>query len=155
MVLYVIRHGKAEPHAQSGLDRDRPLHERGLRQAMYLGRTLAACDEPPARILSSPFIRTRDTARTIALALDLPLTFDARLEVDEPIGPVLELIASLGASRAIAIVGHNPQVEYLLAFLLPNEDAPPRRVRTGEAFALRLAEPDRASAHLLASWRLD
>lgn len=153
MILYVIRHGKAEPDSPSGLDRDRPLRERGLRQARFLGETLAACDEPPRRIVSSPFVRARDTALAIAGVLALEVEFDTRLEVDEPVGPVLELIKACMASSAVAIVGHNPQLERLISFLLNGPGSVV--VRTGEAFALSLDAPERASATLIGSWRLD
>ncbi len=135
MRLYVIRHGKAERDAPSGLDRDRRLIDKGERQAAYLAGALAGAEIAPERIVTSPYARAFETARPIALALDLDLVTDGRLEVGEAVSPVLDLIEEHAAS-GLAIVGHNPQLEILVSALLGGVTTAPVRVRTGEAYVL-------------------
>jgi len=134
MRLYVIRHAKAKH--DSGPDRERPLRKRGVRQCDHLAQCLAESDEPPELIVTSPYVRARDTADRIAAAIDCDVTEDTSLEVDEPVSDVLDLIAGLGQHASIALVGHNPQLEYLVAVLVRGPGGEPPRVRTGEAVVL-------------------
>lgn len=90
-MLVLVRHGETEANAAGLLlgRSESPLTERGRAQATALRRVI----DPPARLLSSPLGRARDTAA--ALAFDVPLEIDNRwVEVDygeydgEPLGDV-------------------------------------------------------------------
>jgi probable phosphoglycerate mutase len=87
-LLYVVRHGESagnvardaaveagEPMIQIDIrDVDVPLSELGRRQAVALGRWFVALppDERPNIILTSPYLRARDTATLIAQTAGLP-----------------------------------------------------------------------------------
>jgi broad specificity phosphatase PhoE len=62
-------------------DADVELTDLGAHQAAAVGRHLAALaqDARPTALLSSPYRRAADTARTAVEGLDLPLTLDERL----------------------------------------------------------------------------
>ncbi len=117
MHLYIIRHGKAEQDSATGRDRDRELAPQGERQAEWLGEQLAAREHPPSLIIASPFARADRTARLVNNAIGVDLRHDRRLIVDEPASGVLELIEEHSAVGALALVGHNPQLERLCAML--------------------------------------
>ncbi len=117
MHLYIIRHGKAEQDSATGRDRDRDLAPRGERQAEWLGEQLAAREHPPSLIIASPFARADRTAHLVNRPLGVDLRHDRRLIVDEPASGVLELIEEHAALGALAIVGHNPQLERLCGLL--------------------------------------
>ena len=73
MKLYVTRHGETELNASgrvSGLD-DVPLTGRGRAQAEALAR--AAQGKGIDLVITSPLRRARETAATVAAALDVPL----------------------------------------------------------------------------------
>ena len=72
---YLIRHGKAgDRHKFAGDDdRDRPLTANGLRQAELLAGILAMGEASPARILSSPALRCRQTVTPLTAALGLEI----------------------------------------------------------------------------------
>ena len=134
--LYIVRHGKAERDSATGRDADRPLRPRGIHQATWLGERLATDDKPPRIILSSPFVRALDTARILHQAVACPLEIFDQLAVGPDADRVVELIRAHAQVKALAVVGHNPQLsELAMALAEPSSDAP-RELRTGEAFAL-------------------
>lgn len=65
MELLLVRHAKALPrHRWDGRDVDRPLSDRGLRQAAELARRYAS--RPVAAVFSSPSLRCVDTVVPLA-----------------------------------------------------------------------------------------
>jgi 8-oxo-dGTP diphosphatase len=78
MALYLVRHAKAGSRGKwDGPDDDRPLTEAGWTQARALVARFA--DVPVSRLLSSPYLRCRQTLE--------PLAQDADVEVE--ISPLL------------------------------------------------------------------
>ncbi len=156
MVLYIIRHGKAEPSAPTGRDRDRVLRPKGHRQSDHLGRTLDSAPQRPSLIITSTYRRAHETAERINGALGVEFISDTRLCVDEPVSLVIDLICEHAGRGSMCLVGHNPQLEYLCAALAGGPTAPPVRVRTGEAFAFELdPESPLDGARPLERFRLD
>lgn len=150
MRLIIVRHAKAQRDSVSGRDADRALNERGDRQAAWLAATLAEQAPPdrPALILSSPYLRARQTAEAIARATGAELRFEHALEVGRSTDGVLSAIADAAAGRstnpragAIAVVGHNPQLESLLADLVRGLRERDAAFRTGEAAILDAPRP--------------
>jgi 8-oxo-dGTP diphosphatase len=81
MRLLVVRHGHAEPkQGWSGPDTDRPLVQRGRRQAKLLSKDLARYQ--PARVISSPSARCRQTVQPLATACALDLELSKALAPD-------------------------------------------------------------------------
>lgn len=71
LTLYLVRHGWTSWHTEGRVVGwlDVPLDERGEREAGAAGRWLAAhCPEQPTALLSSPVLRARQTAETVAAA---------------------------------------------------------------------------------------
>ena len=67
--LILLRHGKAEAHAASGQDFDRPLTERGRRDVALVARRLAEAGQVPDLVLVSPAARARETWEAMARAV--------------------------------------------------------------------------------------
>ncbi len=155
MLAYVVRHAKAEADSPSGTDSDRPLREKGLRQVAYLVEEFTSAEQPPSLVITSPAIRAVQTASPIAHALGVDLIEDARLRVDEPVGPLLDLMDEYLAQPALALVGHNPQLERLVGTLVHGMTPSPVRLRTGEVHVLDLVRPEAGTATLIDAWRLD
>lgn len=108
-VLLVVRHAHAEP-ARDGSDRERPLSERGRRDAARLGRLLAQMHAEPDAIITSPALRARDTARAIAESSgsSAALAEEDRLYTAgaDVLSELVERLAS--APRTVVAVGHDP-----------------------------------------------
>jgi phosphohistidine phosphatase len=142
MIVYIARHGKATRDSPSGADRDRRLRGRGRRQAEYLAEQLASMAVAPAAVLTSPYLRTVETADIIADALGLTPAVDERLLCGAPASAALHLIAecdSLGVTPLL--IGHNPQVSELVGVLARGVAGVDICVRTGELFALSGDDP--------------
>ncbi len=71
-VVHLIRHAKAKNRLQwTEPDDIRPLTKRGRREALAIAERLQ--QDPPNRLVSSPYARCIQTLEPLALALDLPI----------------------------------------------------------------------------------
>src|SRR2546430_10269701 len=68
--LFLIRHAKSSWDDTALTDKDRPLGDRGRRDAPKMGKRLTKRDVKPDLILSSPATRALTTAEIIAKKLD-------------------------------------------------------------------------------------
>jgi 8-oxo-dGTP diphosphatase len=100
VTLYVVRHGKAGSRSAWN-DRDdlRPLTKPGRRQADALAEMLAG--HGVERILSSPYVRCRQTVEPLAERLRLPVDLSDALEEGAPRSEVLALLDKVGDDTAV------------------------------------------------------
>ena len=68
--LFLVRHAKSSWEYTALPDKDRPLNDRGKRDAPKMGKRLAKRDVKPDLILSSPARRALTTAEIIAKKLN-------------------------------------------------------------------------------------
>lgn len=112
--LILLRHAEAESKADGKDDRERRLTEHGKNEARSAGEWLAshriACD----RVLCSPAERTKETA-ALALAGAEP-TYEETI-YDATTGDLYDLLDRQGDVERVVLVGHNPGIEQLVAFL--------------------------------------
>jgi phosphohistidine phosphatase len=154
MLLWIVRHGKAEPASPSGKDDDRPLAPRGRRQADWLGTQILSRADRPRAIISSPVRRAIDTARLVNASLAVPLETSRALEVGRPASTAVSLFQDHDAPGPLMLVGHNPQLEKLVGLLTRGQGAE-SGMSTGQAVLLDV-EPDSpiGAAERLADLRL-
>ena len=118
MNLFLLRHAEAIPEAAS--DAERPLTERGTKQAKEVGRFCRDHEILPELVLSSPLVRALETARVVAGALDLV----ERLRTVDFLKPgmgVESVISSLEKywdRASVMMVGHEPDLSELASVLL-------------------------------------
>jgi phosphohistidine phosphatase len=139
--LTLIRHAKSSHAHAWQRDFERPLDERGRRDAVLVGQHLAG-DEGfrPTRVVVSAALRTRETAAAMAGAG----AWVRELEVEEeriyeaPLESLLEVIRGQPEEvRHLCIVGHNPGMEMLLEWCCEEET---RAVVTGAVFHIDLPD---------------
>ena len=110
--LFLIRHAKSSWDDTALPDKDRPLDDRGRRDAPKMGKRLAKRDVKPDLILSSPARRALTTAEVIAKKLDYKLkdiVVDNRLYAggaDDLLNVIHELRDKL---ERVMLFGHNPE----------------------------------------------
>lgn len=107
--LLLMRHAKSDWEADYAADHDRPLNERGVRNARLMGRVVTSQDRVPHLIISSTAVRARTTAE---LAIesggwDTELRLDPALYESGP-GGVLEVAAGAPDVNRLMLVGHQP-----------------------------------------------
>jgi phosphohistidine phosphatase len=114
--LVLIRHAKS---AEGAIDRDRPLAERGMREAPEIGRWLAERQLVPDRVVVSPALRARQTwerAETGLTGAPEPVR-DERV-YDNSRAALLAIVRDTpDGVGTLAIVGHNPGMqEFAISF---------------------------------------
>ncbi len=115
--LWLVRHAHAGDSMEwHGDDDERPLTERGRRQAERLGAFLAATDLRPDVVISSGKVRAAETAEIIAAALSMKVRFDDRLADGLGLGGLAALLGELKVRRPM-LVGHDPDFTDLVGVL--------------------------------------
>jgi phosphohistidine phosphatase len=118
--LLLLRHAKSS-WADPGLDdHQRPLNQRGRRDAPRMGDLVRELRLPPDIIISSDAVRARLTAEAVAETTRYAgkILLDPRLYLASPdsIVAVLQTVPDAKA-QTVMIVGHNPGLEGLIAAL--------------------------------------
>jgi len=115
--LVLVRHAKSSWDRPGLDDHERPLNERGLRDAPKMGRRLAERGLAPDVVLSSTAVRALTTAELLAEAIGVDrerIIADERLYATSATG-LLDIIAGLDAAVDTAmVVGHNPEMTSLV-----------------------------------------
>jgi phosphohistidine phosphatase len=110
--LTLIRHAKSSWDEEGLADRDRPLNERGERDAPKMGDRLAARGVIADLILSSPAVRALTTAHIIAKAIGYKrkdIVVDERIYDSTP-GTLLAIIQAVNDQHErVMLFGHNPE----------------------------------------------
>lgn len=121
--LFLVRHAKSSWDGVDLPDKERPLAERGKREAPMMGGRLAKRQVKPDLILSSPACRALSTAEIIADALDYrakDIVVDDRLYATDA-ETLLAVIGELSEKlKCVMLFGHNPEFTEL-AHRLSNE----------------------------------
>jgi phosphohistidine phosphatase len=120
-LLYLVRHAIAdEPGPQYPDDSRRPLTAEGRNRFREIAGGLVALGVELDEILTSPFVRTRQTAEILAEAWPKRPTvtdLDA-LAVGGRTAGVFSALASRPVTRTLALVGHMPGIGALAAELV-------------------------------------
>lgn len=125
--LYVLRHAKSSWADAEMSDFDRPLNERGLKAAAFMGEFMSKEGYEPYLILSSPAVRAKTTADILKKAgkLDGEIRFEHRIYEASPQTLRLAISDIDDAYPSAMIVGHNPGIEGLIRFLTGKLEAIP------------------------------
>ena len=139
MRIYLVRHGDAVPEENAGSDRDRWLSPRGREAARILGRLLRETRVEPDVIVCSPLPRAVQTAELIAASVDYIGHIESWRCLEPSAQPrvAANQLAALGTS--VIVVGHEPSISALGAFLLGRPSFPP--FRTAQCCAIEDNKP--------------
>jgi 8-oxo-(d)GTP phosphatase len=133
-VIYVVRHAHAGARTKwDGPDHLRPLSPKGWKQAAALADRLQGVE----LLLSSHYLRCRQTLEPLAERLRLPIQDEPRLVEGTPFREFLELVTTPAPPTAMCT--HGDIVINLVDYLL-------RR---------RLTDPDQAGSSKASVWELE
>jgi phosphohistidine phosphatase len=142
--LWLLRHAKSDRDLAVD-DFDRPLKKRGKRAAQQIGEGLHQQHLIPDWLVSSPAKRAFSTAKIVhkALAVEsLDLNLDKRL-YQEGFERLKTVLAECPVTaRRVLLVGHNPELEDLLIYLVGAAKLPDTDKLLPTAALVRLAMPD-------------
>lgn len=125
--LLILRHAKSSWSDARLSDHERPLKERGLRDATRVGRLLRQEDLVPELIISSTAVRARETAELVAETAGYEGEIEwARSFYHAAPEDYVERLQELNTGyQPVMIVGHNPGMAELVADLSGEEVALP------------------------------
>jgi phosphohistidine phosphatase len=138
--LYILRHADAEDSAASDFQRE--LTQKGREQSRRVAAYMKEFDLKPELILTSPYVRARQTAEIVAedCGLEEPV-------VEEEIGAgfapdcVITTLSSYARENpSLMIVGHNPDLTHLGHWLLGMLDGGGLHVRKASLMQLHLTK---------------
>jgi phosphohistidine phosphatase len=143
MTLYLLRHGIAVDLGARGFidDRERPLTSEGKRKMKRVASGMKTLGVEFDLLLSSPYIRARQTAEIVATVLRTKkrLRYSDHLASD---GDPAELIRHLKrdhrAARSIMLVGHEPYLSRLASLLVSGQPDLPLTLKKGGLCKLAL-----------------
>jgi phosphohistidine phosphatase len=127
MDLYLLRHGIAVEPGSPGYakDADRPLTPEGERKLGQIAEAMAELKLSFDLILSSPYVRARQTAEIVAATLKAR----EKLELSDSLTPggstkkLLDLVNSLKpAPESVLLVGHEPYLSGLVSLLVSGKE---------------------------------
>ncbi len=124
MQLYIVRHGAAGDATEwEGPDEKRPLTSKGKRTMARVAERLADLDVRPAAIVSSPYLRARQTAEVLARTLGETdrLGSDGRLVPGFGIADLMGLLADYAEASSLMLVGHEPDLSQAICELIGAE----------------------------------
>lgn len=108
MILYLLRHGEAEPYGHTS-DESRALVPAGVRAVAQVGEALESVDA----VYCSPYLRARQTAdRVLHKTGQSTYKLSKKLTPDRSVSELLEWLGTLGHERLL-LVGHNPLLSAL------------------------------------------
>jgi phosphohistidine phosphatase len=120
--LYLIRHGLAAERGESFPDDSkRPLTSKGVERVRQEGKALVALDATFDVILTSPLVRSRQTAEALAASFGEapPIVNAPSLAPGGTHNAIMDELAKQSHRRKrIALVGHEPGMGELAARLL-------------------------------------
>jgi phosphohistidine phosphatase len=132
--VYLVRHADAVSEDVAGRDEDRWLSARGREAARGLARLLREQGVEPDAILSSPLPRAMQTAELIANALDFLGVVEVLPALRPGAHPRVAAQELITRGDAVLVVGHEPSISSLGAFLLGIPSFP--SMRTAQACAI-------------------
>ena len=125
--LLLLRHGKSDWSINAS-DFDRPLKKRGTRNAKQIGVWLSEQQLQPDLVISSPANRALSTAEIAVSNMKLPtssIQTDNRIYGADLDDLLLILSEIPSTTHRVMLVGHNPDLEELVEYFIPNIEIAP------------------------------
>ncbi len=148
MRLYFLRHGDAEYTSSS--DSARALTNDGLAQARHVARALETLDVRLTAILSSPFVRAQQTARSIAEAIpEISVQLTDRLKPNADPAGLFEELNHLSRDSRILLTAHEPFISTCVGELISTGQVPSISVKKASLVAVEAGAPVQRGSGIL------
>jgi phosphohistidine phosphatase len=149
MRCYFLRHGQAVDAGEwNGADFDRPLTDEGRERMTRAAKMLAALRLEIDTIVTSPFVRAKQTATIVAKKLNLAdrLVEDTRLAGGFGMSALAEILAEHSAAESVMLVGHEPAMSRITGELIGGANV---EFKPGSLACVDLPEPARLQGTLV------
>ncbi len=140
MDLYIVRHAIAVERGTPGYDDDsqRPLTDDGRKKMKKIVKGLRQLDVDLGLILTSPYIRARDTAEILANGFKVKdkMFFTDNLTPEANFDKLIDEIIEKNVD-SLALVGHEPMLSSFVGFLMTGNSASTIALKKGGVCLLR------------------
>lgn len=134
MHLLIIRHAIAVARGTPGIpDAQRPLTPEGEEKFREAAKGLAGLVDRPDALLTSPWLRAKQTAALAAAAWGRVVPKETEALAGGSFEQLAAVLDRFPESATVAVVGHEPQVSDLLARLLGSRHADRLTFKKGAA----------------------
>ncbi|MFK7854142.1 MAG: histidine phosphatase family protein [Granulosicoccus sp.] len=126
LLVTLMRHAKSSWQVSNQSDHDRPLNQRGIKDAPAMAQRLLEKNCCPDLILCSSAQRAMQTSTYLVEAFDLDssqIKIKAELYLASPESILQILHDERGTAKHIMIIAHNPGLEQLSSLLAPESSA--------------------------------
>jgi len=155
MESILFRHGIAVDHEKwDGPDSQRPLTARGSEKTRQAAAGLVHLEIVPTHVLTSPYLRARETAKLVREALE----FKTEIQVCDELLPtappdkLLVLLNSLPQDACVICVGHEPHLGEAAGLVLFGEPVPGLSLKKAGACSLYFDGAPKAGTGMLRWW---
>ncbi|MGE5249579.1 MAG: phosphohistidine phosphatase SixA [Bacteroidota bacterium] len=135
MKLYIVRHAIAVDEGTPGYEDDsqRPLTDEGRKKMKRVARGLREFGVEFDQILTSPYVRARDTAQILAdeFNLEKRVAFSDRLIPPGDFDGLVDEISEKYDVDSLALVGHEPMLSQLISWLVTGGTEAPVTLKKG------------------------
>ena len=158
MKIYLVRHGIAYEPGESGIEDDtqRPLTDKGRDKISKVAHLLKRLSMNPDVILSSPYLRARQTAEILAKELKYKkdkIEFSERLlPANQPEPVIAEIIEKYNVEELV-IVSHEPCLGLLMSVLAAGDQGLSVNLKYGSVCCLS-ADDFRIERRAVLEWLL-
>lgn len=155
MRVILFRHGIAHDRADPGCppDPERALTDEGRKKTRKAARGLIRVGVQVTRIITSPYVRARETAdiaaEILGIAADHVVVSDAMLPQAAPYAIFQALHAFDHVDAEILCVGHSPHLDRALALAITGDRVPVTALKKAGAALLELDELPRPHGELV------
>ncbi len=118
MRLYFLRHGLADWPNWTQPDNERPLTDEGIEKMKDEAKAIKRLDLGLDAILSSPYVRAKQTAQAVADRIGLNVIEEAALLPGFDIDRLRDVLASFPDAQSIMLIGHEPDFSRTIAQLI-------------------------------------
>jgi phosphohistidine phosphatase len=125
--IFILRHAKSSWIDPKLSDFERPLNDRGLNAAPFMGELIARRGLFPDAIVSSPAKRAAQTATLLkeSAGLNIEIKFDDRIYEASP-NTLRQAVSELDNNLdSVMLVGHNPGIEGFIRYLTGQTESMP------------------------------
>ncbi len=147
MRLVIIRHGPAgdrsEWEAEGRDDRLRPLTTKGKKEVRRAAKGLRILVPQLDTLATSPLTRAVETADIVAEAYGCEVQVLDSLTPESRPEQLMAWLEDHRAAATVGVVGHEPHLSALVAFLLTGRPTSFTELKKGGACQLELADPPR------------
>jgi len=126
--LLLFRHSKADRAEPGEADRQRPLNDRGRKDAGRIGGYMASHALTPDRVVVSPSLRTQETWKYAAVAFHpVPAAQSVERLYDATPHAIIDVIKDTPQTvHSLLVVGHNPGLQEAALMLIASGDVDTR-----------------------------